>query len=57
MEVRAGTTLGEGDFASLRRMAEAMGGRFRRGVLLYGGSEVVPFGERLHALPVAALWH
>jgi hypothetical protein len=25
-------------------------------VVLYGGTDVVPFGERLWAVPVAALW-
>jgi hypothetical protein len=27
-----------------------------RGIVLYTGTEVVPFGRTLHALPVDALW-
>ena len=29
---------------------------FHAGLVLYAGSEIVPFGERLHAVPVPALW-
>jgi predicted AAA+ superfamily ATPase len=56
VEVKAGATLGAGDVKGLRALAEATGARFRHGIVLYGGSEVVPFGPRLHALPVDALW-
>jgi hypothetical protein len=27
-----------------------------RGVVLYAGDETIPFGEKLAALPLAALW-
>ena len=30
--------------------------RFVRGVVLYTGSERLPFGERLEAWPLATLW-
>jgi hypothetical protein len=56
VEVKASATIGPGDFKSLRSFAEATGKRFHRGVLLYAGAEAVPFGPRLHALPVSALW-
>lgn len=32
------------------------GARFVRGVVLCGGTEAAPFGRKLHALPVDALW-
>ena len=44
------------DFKGLKALAEAMGSRFLRGVVLYAGSQTVPFGERLHALPLSAFW-
>ena len=56
VEVKASATLGGRDWNGLKALAEAAGKRFHRGVILYTGSEVVPFGARLHALPVAALW-
>lgn len=56
IEVKAGATLGERDFRGLRFLADQLGERFVRGVLLYTGREAVPFGEKLVALPIAALW-
>lgn len=56
VEVKASRSLGAGDFRGLRQLRESLGARFRRGVLLYLGSEAVPFGENLVALPLDALW-
>lgn len=56
VEVKASATVGARDFRGLRALAEASGGRFRRGVVLYTGRTAVPFGENLHALPVSSLW-
>ena len=56
IEVKAGATLGRNDASGLRAFADAAGKRFLRGVLLYGGSEVLPFGKDIVALPVSALW-
>ncbi len=56
IEVKAGATLGPDSVRGLRTLAEAVGRRFHRGIVLYGGSETVPFAENLHALPIPALW-
>ena len=40
----------------LRALAVDAGKRWVRGVLLYSGSECLPFGDHLVALPVSALW-
>lgn len=56
IEVKAGTKVGAQDFKGLTALAEATGKRFHRGVVLYTGSEVVPFGRNLHAVPVTVLW-
>lgn len=37
-------------------LAERLGDRFSHGVLLHTGPDVIPFGERLTALPIDALW-
>ncbi|HEV7516005.1 MAG TPA: ATP-binding protein [Thermoanaerobaculia bacterium] len=57
IEVKASTTLGARDMKPLTELAEALGKRFVRGILLYTGRTAVPFGERLHALPISSLWH
>lgn len=56
VEVKAGATVGAGDFAGLRLLEQGLGRRLVRGVVLYTGHAVVPFGERLAAWPIASLW-
>lgn len=56
IEVKAGVTIGSSDFKGLRKLAEVAGSDFIRGILLYTGTEVIPFGEALHAVPFGCLW-
>jgi predicted AAA+ superfamily ATPase len=56
LEVKARGSVRAEDFRGLKALAEALGPRFHRGVVLYAGRETVPFGQRLHALPLEALW-
>ncbi|MCK6458650.1 MAG: DUF4143 domain-containing protein [Planctomycetes bacterium] len=56
IEVKATATPRMSDYDGLDRLAKALGDRFARGVILYLGRKVVPFGERLHALPLETLW-
>jgi hypothetical protein len=37
-------------------LAEAVRKRWIRGVVLYTGTEVIPFGSNLHGLPLSLLW-
>jgi predicted AAA+ superfamily ATPase len=37
-------------------LMEVSGERFQRGIVLYTGMEPLPFGPRLHAFPLQALW-
>jgi predicted AAA+ superfamily ATPase len=56
IEVKAATSVEARDFRGLKALAELAGERFHRGIVLYSGSECVPFGPRLWAVPIAALW-
>lgn len=56
IEVKSAAAVTGVDFKGLRALAQAAGRRFHRGVVLYTGTEVVPFGPRLHAVPIKALW-
>jgi hypothetical protein len=56
IEVKSAATVTGTDFKGLRLLEEAAGRRFKRGVVLYTGSEVIPFGPRLYAVPIDALW-
>jgi predicted AAA+ superfamily ATPase len=56
IEVKAGVQVSADDFRGLKVLAAARPRRFRAGVVLHTGREAVPFGDRLFALPVSALW-
>jgi predicted AAA+ superfamily ATPase len=56
VEIKAASTVSAQDFKGLRALADLTGRRFHRGVLLYSGNEPIPFGPRLHAMPVSSLW-
>lgn len=56
VEVKATATVTKSDFTGLRKLAEACGDRFSVGFVLYDHDKVVPFGDRLFAVPVSSLW-
>lgn len=56
IEIKSGATLGGSDVRGLQAMANAAGRRWVRGVVLYTGSEVIPFAANLHGLPISHLW-
>jgi predicted AAA+ superfamily ATPase len=57
IEVKASATVLSGDFAGLRKLADAAGKRFAFGVVLYDTDTIVPFGEQLAAAPISCLWN
>lgn len=56
IEVKASATVGKNDFRGLEALAEATGKKFRRGIILYTGAELVPFSHNLHAASMDILW-
>lgn len=56
IEIKASATVSRKSFAGIEAFAEAIGKRFVRGLVLYCGETVVPFGDNLYALPASALW-
>jgi hypothetical protein len=46
----------QSDFKWLKALQELTGSRFIRGVVFYMGDKIIPFGERLFAIPVHQLW-
>lgn len=56
IEVKASATVSARDFKGLRVLADAVGQRFVRGIVLYTGTEVIPFGPQLQAVPLSVLW-
>ena len=56
IEVKAASTVRSEDFNGLRRIAERLGDDFLLGLVLYTGTTTLPFGAKLRAVPVSALW-
>lgn len=56
VEVKAAETVRSEDFRGLRHLARRFGDRFHAGFVLYAGEQSLPFGDRMRALPLVALW-
>ncbi len=56
IEVKASSSVGAGDFRGLKALQEKTGAKFFGGAVLYTGTQTLPFGENLTALPIASLW-
>jgi len=56
IEVKLGATAHASDFGALRHLQSRLGTRFKLGAVVHTGSETLPFGSNLWALPVSALW-
>lgn len=56
LEVKTGQTPKSEWFRRLSHMRDVLGEAFTAGIVLYGGSRVLPFGDRLLAMPISSLW-
>jgi len=56
IEVKASATLQRTDLRGLQALAAAVGRRWIRGIVLYTGTEIVPFAANLHGVPMHQLW-
>jgi predicted AAA+ superfamily ATPase len=56
IEVKASSTIGPSDLKGLKNLATTSKGNLQRGIVLYGGDQILPLGDRLVALPISVLW-
>lgn len=56
VEVKASATVRAKDFSGLKHLRDSLGERFRAGAVLYCGSQTLPAGNRLWAVPLSGLW-
>jgi hypothetical protein len=56
IEIKAAATLSGSDVRGLQALATTAGKNWLRGVVLYAGSEVVPFSSNIHGVPISRLW-
>ena len=54
--MKAGATVRSEDLAGLRNLANHAGDKFVAGIVLYTGQQTLPFGDKLRAVPLDALW-
>jgi len=57
IEIKAASSFSKSDFTGLKTLRDLAGKRFYCGIVLYTGSEVQPFGEKLYAAPISAIWN
>lgn len=56
VEVKAAETVRSEDFRGIQRLARRLGDRLLAGIVLYTGGQALPFGDRLRAFPISAMW-
>ena len=56
LEIKASSTVGKSDFKWLSVLRDKLGDRFVGGFVLYTGTEVIPWGDRLRAMPISSIW-
>jgi predicted AAA+ superfamily ATPase len=56
IEVKLDSTLHDNDFKNIELCRNTIGNKFKKGIVLYTGEELVPYGDKLWAVPVNFLW-
>jgi predicted AAA+ superfamily ATPase len=56
IEIKSSDSVMPSDFKGLRYLEEVLGDKFLKGILVYTGAQIIPFGNKLFAVPVQALW-
>lgn len=56
IEVKASSTVRAADFRGLRHLADRVGDDFLLGLVLHTGTQTLPFGPRMRAMPISAIW-
>jgi hypothetical protein len=57
IEVKASRSPNPSDFNGLHFLSDLIGERFKRGILLYAGTTVIPQTPKIVGLPISALWN
>lgn len=56
VEIKASATVGASDFTALQMLRDQLGQKFKAGIVLYLGNQIVPFGDKLWLVPLPVLW-
>ncbi|GMO28289.1 MAG: ATP-binding protein [Termitinemataceae bacterium] len=56
IEVKLSGTVSNDDMSNLKLLQESLGSKFKKGIVLYTGSEIVSLAQDIWALPLSFLW-
>ena len=56
IEIKAAGAVGPRDVQGLQFLERELPDAFAQGIVLHSGADVVPFSERIRAVPMSALW-
>ena len=56
IEVKAAASVARRDIRPMERLRDAVGERFRAGILVCASAQTTPLGDRLWAVPISGLW-
>ncbi len=56
VEIKAAGKLTENDFKGLKILEENTKQKFIKGIIIYLGKEIIPFGKKMSAVPVNCIW-
>lgn len=56
IEIKASSHISPDDCKGLNYLKEHLGKRFSRGIILYGGTQTIPFDDAIHGIPISSLW-
>ncbi len=56
IEVKSSSSVNKNDFKGLETLAESLPNKFKRGIILYSGTQFLSFGKDLFVVPISALW-
>ena len=56
IEVKPSTTMKSNDKKGLFELQSITKNKFKKGIILYNGDEIIPFGDNIWAIPVEKLW-
>ena len=55
IEIKAAASVTQSDFKGLKKLKNACGKQFSAGVVFYDGENILPFGDKLFAVPISLL--
>ena len=55
IEIKAAASINASDFKGLNKLKTASGKHFSAGVVFYDGETILPFGDKLFAVPLRVL--